>query len=82
MERFALHAVFPPMDLAIRQQLLRMLELAQQQNARIGITRAGGKLCLLQTDLICHETHVEGTDQDGSPLTIPYSEIETVSVSR
>lgn len=69
------------MNLAIRQELMRAMQLATQENALIGITRTSGTLDLLRVDLTCYETHVEGTDQDGRPLTIPYAEIETVSVS-
>jgi hypothetical protein len=68
------------MDLAIRHELQKAVELAAREKALIGIKSAGGNLTLLRFDLTCYETHLEGTDEDGGPITIPYSDIESVSV--
>lgn len=66
------------MDLAIRQQLQQALAQAIARHAPIAIT-AGGRQLLLACDLTCFENHIEGTDQDGRPVTLRYAEIEAVA---
>lgn len=69
------------MDLARRQELQKAVQLATGRNAHVAVKTVDGALTLLQFDLTCHETHVEATDQNGAPVSIPYAEITAVSVS-
>ena len=39
-------------------------------------------MILLQSDLTCYETHIEGTDDGGKSISITYPAIEAVSVSK
>lgn len=68
------------MDLAIRQQLQNALAAAVARQAPVAVTAKGERL-LLACDLTCFETHIEGTDADGRPVTLRYSDIEAVAAA-
>jgi hypothetical protein len=68
------------MDLQKRQELLNAVTLAASENAFVGLQCRDGGLILARRDLICHETHVELTDAEGSSISINYPEIDHVDV--
>jgi hypothetical protein len=68
------------MDLAIRQDLQKALAQAISSHALIAISVSGHRI-LVGCDLTCYETHVAGTDQDGNPVELRYSEIDSVDVT-
>jgi hypothetical protein len=70
----------PALDLAIRQELQQALADADTKAGMLVLTRADGSTVALQRDLICYETQVEATAEDGNWVTIPYSEIRGVCV--
>ena len=67
------------MDLAKRQAVQNALEAARAKHSLLAIKRTDGRSSLVGLDLTCHETHIAATDQDGRPVDIAYSEIETVT---
>jgi hypothetical protein len=66
-------------NLAIRQELQQALADVDTQGVVV-LTRGDGSSVSLQRDLICYETQVEATAEDGSWVTIPYSDIRGVCV--
>jgi hypothetical protein len=68
------------MDLAIRQDLQKALAQAIASHSLIVIA-ASGRRILVGCDLTCYETHIAGTDQDGNPVELRYSEIDSVDVT-
>ena len=68
------------MDLQRRQELLNAVTLAASENALVGLQCRDGRLILAQRDLICHETHVELTDAEGSSISLNYPEIDRIDV--
>jgi hypothetical protein len=69
------------MDLGIRQALQLALQRATGPHARIAIRCKNGRLVMLRCDFVCYEHHVEGNDDDGRQLTVPYTDIETVEAA-
>ncbi len=67
------------MNLAIRQELQQALADVDARGVVI-LTRGDGSSVALKRDLICYETQVEATAEDGSWVTIPYSDIRGVCV--
>jgi hypothetical protein len=65
-------------DLAIRQELQQALADVDTKEGLVVLTRADGSSVALQRDLICYETQVEATAEDGTWVTIPYSDIRSV----
>jgi hypothetical protein len=81
VEPLSAYCGFRRMDLAKRQELQKAAQLATRRNSHVAVMTVDGRLALLQFDLTCYEMHIEGTDRNGAPITIPYSEIKSVSVS-
>ncbi|MGD9768417.1 MAG: hypothetical protein AB7U62_12315 [Pseudolabrys sp.] len=66
------------MNLAIRQKLQNALEQARSVRGAIAIDKTDGGSVTIELDLICYETTVQATAEDGSWVEIPYSEIAAV----
>jgi hypothetical protein len=69
------------MDTGIRQALQLALQHATGPHARIAIRCKNSRLLTVRCDFVCYENHVEGNDGDGRPVTVPYSDIETVEAT-
>ncbi|MGN6461146.1 MAG: hypothetical protein ACTHLY_08035 [Pseudolabrys sp.] len=66
------------MNLAIRQKLQNALVLAQNHHGVIAIDKVDGDSVTIELDLVCYETTVQATAEDGSWVEIPYSDITAV----
>ncbi|MBX3552062.1 MAG: hypothetical protein KIT85_18625 [Pseudolabrys sp.] len=66
------------MNLAIRQKLQNALEQARSVRGAIAIDKIDGDSVTIELDLICYETTVQATAEDGSWVEIPYSDIAAV----
>ncbi|MBN9050290.1 MAG: hypothetical protein J0H78_12560 [Rhizobiales bacterium] len=66
------------MNLAIRQKLQNALEQARSVRGAIAIDKTDGGSVTIELDLICYETTVQATAEDGSWVEIPYSDIAAV----
>ncbi len=69
------------MDTAKRQELQVALDRALAGEGPIVVSSRDGKLVTLQPDFTCYENHIEGTDEQGSPVTLPYDDIENIRTS-
>jgi hypothetical protein len=69
------------MDLGIRQALQKALLHIDGPHAAIAVRCKNGRRLVLRCDLVCYENHIEGTDDEGRPLTVPYSEVATVEAT-
>lgn len=48
---------------------------------RIVFRCKNARLLTLRCDFICYENHIEGTDEDGRPVTLAYSDVEAVDAT-
>lgn len=69
------------MDLQKRQTLQKAIELATTRKGLIEIEYSAGQRAIVRCDLTCYENYVEATDTGGRTISIPYEEIQRVSVS-
>lgn len=69
------------MDTAKRQELQLALDRALAGEGPIALSYRSGKLVTLQPDFTCYENHIEGTDEQGAPVTLRYDEIENIRSS-
>jgi len=66
------------MNLAIRQKLQNALQQAQSVRGTIAIDKTDGDSIMIALDLVCYETTVQATAEDGNWVEIPYSDIAEV----
>jgi hypothetical protein len=66
------------MDTARRQELQLALDRALAGQGPVVISARAGKLVSLQPDFTCFENHIEGTDEQGAPVSLAYDDIEKI----
>jgi len=66
------------MDTAKRKELQVALDRALAGEGPIVVSARDGKLLTLQPDFTFYENHIEGTDEQGAPVSLSYDDIETV----
>ena len=66
------------MEMAIRQDIQRSVERAQNASGYIALARTDGGVSILRCDLTCELDCVEGTDRDGRWVSVPYDDIAEV----
>ena len=66
------------MDTERRQELQLALDRALAGQGPVVISATSGRLVTLQPDFTCFENHIEGTDEQGAPVSLPYDDIEKI----
>ncbi|MCW5691935.1 MAG: hypothetical protein KIT48_06190 [Pseudolabrys sp.] len=66
------------MDSEKRHELQLALDRALAGQGPVVISASSGKLITLQPDFTCFENHIEGTDEQGAPVKLPYDDIEKI----
>ena len=66
------------MDTAKRHELQLALDRALAGQGPVVVSSRSGKLLTLQPDFTCFENHIEGTDDRGAPVNLPYDDIEKI----
>ena len=69
------------MDLGIRQALQQALLHIVGPHGRVAVRCKNGRRVELRCDFVCYENHIEGTDNEGRPLTVPYSDVAGVEAT-
>ena len=70
------------MDPNKRQLLQEALAKAVAHNSFIALSTTKGERVLLQPDFTCYENHVEGTNREGEIVSLTYTDIASITVSR